>query len=54
MIRITPDALYTAAEISAKLGWCSRTVRRAARRIGKKPRCKFFTSDEFKRMAVGR
>lgn len=52
--RVTPpSALYSYPEVCKILGWCSRTVRMAARRIGKAPYSKFFTGEEVKRMAVG-
>lgn len=53
MIKLDPDALYSVREAIKILGWCSRTVRTAARRIGKKPYAKFFTAEEVKRMATG-
>lgn len=53
MIRLDPAALYSYSEVVKLLGWCERTVRTAARRIGKKPYTKFFTGEEVKRMAVG-
>lgn len=54
MIRLDPAALYSYSEVVKLLGWCERTVRTAARRIGKAPYSKFFTGDEVKRMATGR
>lgn len=53
MIKLDPSALYSYSEVCKILGWCSRTVRTAARRIGKKPYTKFFTADDVRRMATG-
>lgn len=53
MIKLDPAALYSTPEVIKLLGWCARTVRTAARRIGIKPYTKFFTAEEVKRMATG-
>lgn len=53
MIKLDPAALYSYPEVVKLLGWRERTVRTAARRIGKKPYTKFFTGEEVKRMATG-
>lgn len=52
MIKLQPDALYSVREAIKILGWCERTVRTAARRIGKKPYTKFFTAEDVRRMAT--
>lgn len=53
MIRLIPDILYSTAEAAKLFSVDRRTIRRMARRIGKKPYVRFFTADEMKRMAVG-
>lgn len=52
MIRIDPDALYNAAEVAKLLKWHPRTIRTAARRLGKPPYSRYFTAEEVKRMAL--
>lgn len=53
MIKLDPAALYSMAEAAKILKCCPRTVRTAARRIGKKPYTKYLTAEEVRRMAVG-
>lgn len=36
MIELNPHGIYSAAEVAELLDWSERTVRRAARRLGKK------------------
>jgi hypothetical protein len=54
MIRLDPEAIYTRDEVVKLLGWCERTVRTAARRIGIKPHTMFFKGREVEQMALGR
>ena len=50
MIRLQPNAVYTAQEVAKMLGRSLKTVARAARRLNKPKPARFFSAEEVRRI----